>query len=161
SDALRATTEAIEVGRAHAMTMLVEHALALKLEAQGAVHSDTESSIDVVAAAVWSDEPDLLSLFPEAEAGSTVTILFTDIVDSTGAAERIGDRRWLEVLRAHNAVIRAELRRHQGVEVKSRGDGFMLAFAGARSAVQCAAAIQRALAAQPIELEPDDFVQVR
>src|SRR5262249_36526483 len=75
AEALRATTEAIEVGRAHAMTMLVEHALALKLEAQGAAQTDTESSIDVVAAAVSSEEPDLLSLFPEAEAGSTVTIL--------------------------------------------------------------------------------------
>jgi class 3 adenylate cyclase len=160
-DALRATTEAIEVGRAHAMTMLVENALALKLEAQGAVRGDTDSSIDVVAAAVSSEDPDLLSLFPEAEAGSTVTILFTDIVDSTRGAERIGDRRWLEVLRAHNAVIRAELRRHQGVEVKARGDGFMLAFASARRAVQCAVAIQRVLAARPIELEGSDVVRVR
>ena len=108
-----------------------------------------------------SDEPDLLSLFPEAESGSTVTILFTDIVDSTRSAERIGDRRWLEVLRAHNALVRGELRRQQGVEVKARGDGFMLAFAGARRAVQCAVAIQRALAAEPIELEPGDPVEVR
>jgi class 3 adenylate cyclase len=161
ADALRATTEAIEVGRAHAMTMLVEHALATKLEAQGAVHGYTDSSIDVVAAAVSSEEPDLLSLFPEAEAGTTVTILFTDIVDSTRSAERIGDRRWLEVLRAHNAVVRAQLRRHQGVEVKARGDGFMLAFAGARRAVQCAVAIQRVLEAQPIGLEGDDVVRLR
>jgi class 3 adenylate cyclase/tetratricopeptide (TPR) repeat protein len=160
-EALRATTEAIEVGRAHAMTMLVEAALATKLEAQGAVHRDVSSSIDVVAAAVTSEQPDVLSLLPEKEAGSTVTILFTDIVDSTGIAERIGDRRWLEVLRDHNAVIRAELARHQGVEVKARGDGFMLAFAGARRALQCAVAIQRALAARPIELDPDDVVRVR
>lgn len=160
-EALRATTEAIEVGRAHAMTMLVEAALATKLEAQGAVHNDVGSSIDVVAAAVSTDQPDLLSLFPEVEAGSTVTILFTDIVDSTGSAERIGDRRWLEVLRAHNAVVRGELSRHQGVEVKARGDGFMLAFAGARRAVQCAVAIQRALAARPIDLDPGHVVRVR
>ena len=126
--ALLATTEAIEVGRSHAMTVLVELALATKLEAQGAVRSDVTSSIDVVAAAVSTDRPNLLSLLPDAEAGSTVTILFTDIVDSTRTAERIGDRRWLDALRTHNAVIRAELPRHQGVEVKARGDGFMLAF---------------------------------
>jgi class 3 adenylate cyclase len=160
-EALQATTEAIEIGRAHAMTMLVEAALATKLEAQGAVHSDIGSSIDAVAAAVSADEPDLLSLLPEREAGSTVTVLFTDIVDSTGSAERIGDRRWLEVLRAHNAVVRTELGRHQGVEVKARGDGFMLAFAGARRAVQCAVAIQRALAARPIDLDPGEVVRVR
>jgi len=160
-DALRATTEAIEVGRAHAMTMLVEAALAKKLEAQGAWHTDITNSIDVVAAAVSTDQPDLLALLPDAHAGSTVTILFTDIVDSTLSAERIGDRRWLDVLRTHNAVIRAEVGRHQGVEVKARGDGFMLAFAGARRAVQCAVAIQRALAVRPIELEPGDVVRVR
>jgi class 3 adenylate cyclase len=159
--ALLATTEAIEVGRSHAMTVLVEQALATKLSAQGAVHTDVSSSIDVVAAAVSADQPNLLSLLPEAEAGSTVTILFTDIVDSTSTAERIGDRRWLDALRTHNAVVRAELPRHQGVEVKARGDGFMLAFAGARRAVQCAIAIQRALAAHPIELEPGGSVQVR
>ena len=115
----------------------------------------------MVAAAVSADRPNLLSLLPDAEAGSTVTILFTDIVDSTGTAERIGDRRWLDALRTHNAVVRAELPRHQGVEVKARGDGFMLAFAGARRAVQCAIAIQRALASEPIELEPGEAVQVR
>src|SRR5205823_10375407 len=103
-------------------------------------------SIDAVAAAVSTDRPDLLALLPEAEAGSTVTVLFTDIVDSTSTAERIGDRRWLEVLQAHNALVRDELPRHGGVEVKSRGDGFMLAFAGARRGVLCAASIQRALA---------------
>jgi class 3 adenylate cyclase len=161
AEALQATTDAIEIGRAHAMTMLVEAALAKKLEAQGALHVDTSNSIDVVAAAVSSDQPDLLALLPDAHAGSTVTVLFTDIVDSTLSAERIGDRRWLDVLRTHNAVVRAELPRHQGVEVKARGDGFMLAFAGARRAVQCAVAIQRALAADPIELEPGEVVRVR
>jgi class 3 adenylate cyclase/tetratricopeptide (TPR) repeat protein len=160
-EALLAATEAIEIGRMHAMTLLVDGALATKLEAQGASSPDVSSSIDVVAAAVSDERPDLRSLLPEIEAGSTVTILFTDIVDSTRAAERIGDRRWLEVLRAHNALVRAELARHGGVEVKSRGDGFMLAFAGARRAVQCAAAIQRALADGPIALDDESAVEVR
>ena len=160
--ALASTTESIELARAHGMTTLVERALAVKLQAQGGAATVPGGSIDVVAAAVSVDRPDLLALVPDAESGGTVTVLFTDIVDSTATAERIGDRRWLDVLRAHNAIVRAEVQRHGGVEVKSRGDGFMLAFAGARRGVQCAVAIQRALAQRPIALTNEhDPVRVR
>jgi class 3 adenylate cyclase len=76
----------------------------------------------------------------------TVTLLFSDIENSSRLTERLGDQRWLEVLNAHNAIIRAQLDEHGGYEVKSQGDGFMLAFPTARRAVMCAIDIQRALA---------------
>jgi class 3 adenylate cyclase len=77
----------------------------------------------------------------------TVTVLFSDIEDSTLLNAELGDQRWLDVLRSHNAVVRRQVRRHAGYEVKSQGDGFMVAFASARRAIHCAVAIQRAFAA--------------
>ena len=73
----------------------------------------------------------------------TVAILFSDIEDSTILTERLGDERWLQLLRQHNAIFREQIARHEGYEVKSQGDGFMLAFTDPGEAVDCAAAIQR------------------
>ncbi len=60
--------------------------------------------------------------------------------------ERLGDQSWLELLRAHNSIVRKRVAAHEGFEVKSQGDGFMLAFQSARRALECAADIQRAFA---------------
>ena len=79
-----------------------------------------------------------------------MTILFSDIENSTLMTERLGDERWLEVLRAHNSVFRGHLRSHGGHEVKNQGDGFMLVFPDPRRAVECAAAIQRDLAERDV-----------
>jgi class 3 adenylate cyclase len=76
----------------------------------------------------------------------TVTVLFTDIEGSTQLTEDLGDRAWMEVLRTHNEIVRVELAQHSGFEVKSQGDGFMLAFSSARDALRCALGIQRAVA---------------
>ena len=60
--------------------------------------------------------------------------------------DRLGDRRFMEVLRAHNGVVRQKVKAHAGFEVKSEGDGFMVVFQSARRALQCAIDIQRAFA---------------
>jgi class 3 adenylate cyclase len=93
----------------------------------------------------WFEEerPDLGAA---ASPDGTVTILFTDIQDSTALNERLGDRRWLEVLRAHNAIVRDCIREHGGYEVKSQGDGFMIAYPSARRGLDCAIDMQRTLA---------------
>ncbi|HEX2436567.1 MAG TPA: hypothetical protein VHI76_07920 [Solirubrobacterales bacterium] len=57
--------------------------------------------------AVESERPDIGSF---AAPDGTVTILFSDIENSTLMTERLGDERWLEVLRAHNAVFCSHLR---------------------------------------------------
>jgi class 3 adenylate cyclase len=71
-----------------------------------------------------------------------LTVLFTDVCDSTTHAARLGDRRWREVLGQHDAAVRAELARYGGREVKTIGDGFLAVFAGPPNrAVRAARAI--------------------
>jgi eukaryotic-like serine/threonine-protein kinase len=103
------------------------------------------TSVDEVAARVGSERP---SLRPAAAPDGTVTILFSDIEGSTQLNERLGDVQWLELLRAHHAIVREQVHEHGGFEVKAQGDGFMIAFPSARRAVQCARAIQRAIDSQ-------------
>jgi class 3 adenylate cyclase len=71
------------------------------------------------------------------------TVLFTDIVGSTSTAARLGDHVWTEVLGRFRAIVRAELERHQGREVNTRGDDFLATFDGPARAVRCAQAVRR------------------
>ena len=80
------------------------------------------------------------------------TVMFTDIVGSTTKAAEIGDARWKELLRAHDALIRAELARFRGVEVKTTGDGFLATFDGPARAVSCAQAIADGVRTLGIEI---------
>jgi len=101
-------------------------------------------SVDEIARTVNEMHPDLSeSSAPD----GTVTIAFTDIEDSLRLNAFLGDRRWLDVLRAHNEVVKRTTEEHGGTVVKSQGDGFMLAFASSRRAVTCAQAIDQAIAA--------------
>ena len=122
---------------------LVDRALALSLEAQGLSDVDSTTSIDEVVEAIEAERPDLT---PHAAPDGTVSILFSDIEDSTILTESLGDERWLEVLRSHNAIFREALARHDGFEVKNQGDGFMLAFPEPCRALECAIEVQRAFA---------------
>src|SRR5206468_3683355 len=58
------------------------------------------------------------------------TVLFTDIVGSTQHAAELGDRNWRGLIDRHDALVRRELQRHQGREVKTMGDGFLATFDG-------------------------------
>ncbi len=69
------------------------------------------------------------------------TVLFTDIVGSTERASELGDRRWRELLDAHDDVIRRELDRYRGDEINTTGDGFVACFDGPARAIRCAQAI--------------------
>ena len=70
-----------------------------------------------------------------------VTLLFTDIVDSTSTLERIGDAAWRELLSAHYGRMQSELDRYRGREMGTTGDGFLALFDGAARAVRCAKAM--------------------
>ena len=115
------------------------------------------TSVDEVADTVEHERP---SLRPVAAPDGTVTMLFSDIESSTAVNERLGDVRWLELLRAHHAIVREQVQRFGGYEVKSQGDGFMIAFASARRAVQCARAIQEEIAGQ-LDDHPDGPIRLR
>jgi class 3 adenylate cyclase len=69
------------------------------------------------------------------------TVLFTDIVSSTERAAATGDREWRGILERHDELVRKELVRFRGREIKQTGDGFLAAFDGPARAVQCAASI--------------------
>jgi class 3 adenylate cyclase len=73
-----------------------------------------------------------------------LTIVFTDIVDSTATLQRMGDAAWRDLLRVHNTRFREELNRFRGREVNTTGDGFLAVFDSATRAVRCAAAMSRA-----------------
>jgi class 3 adenylate cyclase len=69
------------------------------------------------------------------------TVLFTDIVGSTERATELGDRRWRELLDAHDTATRLELDRYRGQEIKATGDGFVASFDGPARAIRCAQTI--------------------
>jgi class 3 adenylate cyclase len=79
------------------------------------------------------------------------TVLFTDIVGSTERDAAIGDREWRKLREEHDRVIRAELSRYRGREIKTMGDGFLATFDGPARGVRCAQAIVAAL--QPLGIE--------
>ncbi|MGZ4528158.1 MAG: alpha/beta fold hydrolase [Mycobacterium sp.] len=56
------------------------------------------------------------------------TVLFTDIVDSTVNAERVGDAAWRDLLDRHDALSRIEIGICGGRWVKSTGDGLLATF---------------------------------
>ncbi len=72
-------------------------------------------------------------------------ILFTDIVESTGLTQELGDLAAMKVLREHDSAVRAALARFGGSEVKHTGDGIMATFDSAARSVGAAAHIQRTL----------------
>ena len=75
-----------------------------------------------------------------------VTLLFTDLAGSTQLLEGLGDEAGTEVVRRHLCLLRRAVTSHGGREVKSLGDGLMVAFADPACAARCAAAMQRAVA---------------
>jgi DNA-binding NarL/FixJ family response regulator/class 3 adenylate cyclase len=85
--------------------------------------------------------------------GSFVTILFTDLVGSTSLFERRGDEEADALRREHFAALRHAIAEHGGREVKSTGDGLMVAFSSAVAAVRCAIEMQRATTGSRDELE--------
>jgi class 3 adenylate cyclase len=112
------------------------------------------TSINVVADAARG-EP--LDLGDQTSPDGAVTLVFSDIEGSTELMEQFGERRWMELLRDHNAIVRGLAQAHDGTVVKSQGDGFMLAFPSAHSALQCAIEVEQAFAAGP----PDTAFKIR
>jgi len=100
------------------------------------------TNLEAITEAVGRERVDLRArVAPD----GTVTLLFTDIEGSTPMAERLGDLRWLALLREHNAIVRDQIAQYGGFEVKTIGDAFMVAFGSARRAVLCAIGIQQGI----------------
>ena len=82
---------------------------------------------------------------PASAPAATRTFMFTDIVRSTNLIDVIGDEAWTDLLAWHDRTIRTLLAQHGGEEIDHAGDGFFVAFADAREAIDCARAIRRKL----------------
>jgi class 3 adenylate cyclase len=114
-------------------------------------------SLDQLEKTVQRERPDLSN---NLAADGTVTIVFTDIVDSTVLTARLGDHAWLDVIRRHNTVIRETTEAHNGTVVETQGDGSMLAFSSARRAVACAKAIQLGIGAAFADASPPIHLRI-
>src|SRR5690606_18755614 len=90
------------------------------------------------------------SSIPEVSETRVLTLMFTDIVGSTEMAVAKGDVRFADLLEAHHAKVRGELKRYRGEEVGTAGDGFLASFDGPARAIRCALAIVKALGAAGI-----------
>lgn len=94
-------------------------------------------SLDFQGVVGWAKPPDLGDRL-------LTTLLFTDIVGSTGMAERLGDRTWKETLAAHNEAVRGLLEMYRGREIGTTGDGFLATFDAPARAIECALSISTA-----------------
>jgi uncharacterized protein (TIGR00369 family) len=81
-----------------------------------------------------------------------VTVLFSDIVQSTERAAELGDARWTELLNRHHATIRKHLELFKGIEVKTTGDGFLATFDTPGQAIQAARAIRDGVRSLGLEI---------
>jgi class 3 adenylate cyclase/dihydrofolate reductase len=107
---------------------------------------------EAAAPYAWTD--DQVQSFRASEEVERVlaTVLFTDIVDSTGRAAALGDREWRRILDRHDDAARAEVRRWRGTLVKSTGDGILARFESPTRAVRCALALCAAARRLGIEI---------
>lgn len=80
------------------------------------------------------------------------SVLFTDIIDSTGRAAQLGDKGWRRLLDQHDALASRQVGRHRGRLVKTTGDGILATFDGPARSVRCARAISDGVRALGIEV---------
>jgi len=93
-------------------------------------------------------------------ADGTVTLVFTDVVDSTVLTARLGDKAWMETVRRHHQAVQECAEAHGGTVVETQGDGALLAFGSARRAVSCAKDIQAAVRRDFADASPPIRVRI-
>jgi adenylate cyclase len=117
-----------------------------------------ETSMDAVARAVEQAPP---AAIPSVEKDhGTITIVFSDIENSTSRATSMGDAAWMKVLGEHNRIITRHVEKWSGTVVKNQGDGFMLTFNGARQALRAMIDVQRELTGLE-KSDPERGVRIR
>jgi class 3 adenylate cyclase len=120
-----------------------EDAAELELEAARSEFERLGATLDAAAA---TEEIRAAAERDAAPITTRKTFVFTDIVGSTSLVEAMGDEAWEHLLRWHDDTLRSLFARHGGEVVSSTGDGFFAAFDSAGRAIDCAVAVQRALA---------------
>lgn len=117
------------------------------LALDGRIHlpylGETRSTVRAIAAFLGDPvdaEPDLEAVEDTAHPPETVlaTVLFTDVVDSTETASRLGDNAWRDLIESHRALLHRTFTRFGGREIDSTGDGSMAIFDSPGQAIECA-----------------------
>ncbi|MEO7350690.1 MAG: adenylate/guanylate cyclase domain-containing protein [Marmoricola sp.] len=103
------------------------------------------SSIDDLAAWAREDRNEIARI---AAPDGTVTMMFSDIENSTSVNSELGDQEWVKLLGAHDRLLHIYVDRHRGHIVKSQGDGYMVVFPTPELAIGASLGIQRALSAK-------------
>lgn len=96
----------------------------------------------------------------ELEERKLAAIMFTDMVGYSALAQR-DESLALELLEEHRALLRPAFLKHRGQEIKTIGDGFLIEFASAVAAVNCAVQLQEVLALRNLDAPTDRQLQVR
>ncbi len=107
---------------------------------------DLTTTLDHLVSALIKDVTDVTAA---TGAEGTMTLVFTDIVDSTMLTEHIGDATWADLMARHGDAVASVADANGGRVVKLLGDGAMLAFESARAAVRAAVGIQKSAADEP------------
>jgi class 3 adenylate cyclase len=161
-DAVRTAREALQLWQAAEAPYEAARARLLLADAHAAAGHIEDAALELGAAAATFDrlgaQRDLRtardrlariasSADSAASRRAAHTFMFTDIVRSTNLVEAIGDDAWADLVAWHDKTLRSLFAAHGGEEIDHAGDGFFVAFAMPESALDCAVAIQRSLAA--------------
>jgi class 3 adenylate cyclase len=120
------------------------------VELAGTDHHPWEQNADEVVGEI---EEFLTGTRSESDSNRVLaTVLFTDIVDSTRRASELGDAAWRHLLDAHDEMVRRQLERFGGHEVKTTGDGVLATFDGPARAIRCALSIREGAARLGLEI---------
>ncbi|MGC2485257.1 MAG: adenylate/guanylate cyclase domain-containing protein [Acidimicrobiales bacterium] len=118
---------------------VVHFQLAFTITNEEAVGLELTTAVDELLLLVQDEAPSAAGM----AADGSVTIVFTDLEGSTVLLESLGEDRWLGLLDWHRLIVTQQTAVFGGVVVKGQGDGFMLAFPAAGSAVACAIGLQQ------------------
>ncbi len=106
----------------------------------------------------WSSEKEPST--HDAETNSIVTVMFTDIVNSTLSTQELGDDKAQNIVRTHNNIVRSALNKLGGKEIKHTGDGIMSSFTSPSSAVEAAIKIQHDIITHNLS-RPNEILEIR
>jgi class 3 adenylate cyclase len=90
--------------------------------------------------------------FADGIPAGTVTVMFTDIEDSTVVSQEMGDQKWTQIVEDHFAILDQVIKRHRGNVVKRLGDGTMTVFESARAAIDAAIETQAAVSSTELRV---------
>src|SRR5271155_1567414 len=130
------------------------------LELPQVIPTDREKPLEDLRELRSGVDPEQLRQVLPLVGGGVITMMFTDIVDSTLVKHEVGDSVYFAALKQHNSVVRDCIARHAGHELKTIGDSFFVAFLHPADAVLCAGRTQQTLAVTPI-MVGDGSIKVR